>query len=100
MLKHLIKKIVGTKNERELKRLRPRVETINALEPEIRRLSDTDLKGKTTTLRERVATALPSTNGGGTDTEEESRADSEARKAVLEEILPGAFAWEISRPSL
>ena len=39
----LIKKFVGSKNERELKRLWPVVERINSLEPEMVKLSDDQL---------------------------------------------------------
>ncbi|HSB68963.1 MAG TPA: preprotein translocase subunit SecA, partial [Candidatus Methylomirabilis sp.] len=94
MFKMLVKKIVGTKNERELKRLRPRVEAINALEPDLQRLGDSDLRARTGTFRERVAAALATTNGGGGDGEEEedAKASSDALKAALDEILPEAFA--------
>ena len=47
MFKGLLTKIVGDANERELNRLRPIVERINALEPEFERLSDQELRGKT-----------------------------------------------------
>ncbi len=47
MFKQLIQKIVGTKNERELKRLRPRVEAINAFENEMRALRDEDFPVRT-----------------------------------------------------
>ena len=50
----LIKKIVGSKNERELKRLWPIVERINAMEPEISRLTDEQLRNKTAEFRERL----------------------------------------------
>ncbi|HEX2385491.1 MAG TPA: hypothetical protein VHL99_02940, partial [Candidatus Binatia bacterium] len=43
----LIKKIVGTKNEREIKRIRPIVERIAEIEPELAKLSDAELKAKT-----------------------------------------------------
>jgi preprotein translocase subunit SecA len=49
----LIKKLVGSKNERELKRLWPIVERINQMEPEIAKLSDEALRGKTAQFRER-----------------------------------------------
>ena len=51
----LIKKFVGSKNERELKRLWPLVERINQLEPEMVKLSDEALKGKTSEFKERYA---------------------------------------------
>ena len=75
MFKHLIHKFVGTKNERELKRLGPRVESINALEPEVRILSDAELRAKTAVFKERVAAAT-----------------DDDLAAILDEILPDAFA--------
>jgi len=51
----VIKKIVGSKNERELKRLWPVVDRINALEPEMARLTDEQMRGKTIEFKERVA---------------------------------------------
>ena len=51
----LIKKFVGSKNERELKRLWPVVERINLMEPEMAKLSDAALRGKTSDFKERYA---------------------------------------------
>jgi preprotein translocase subunit SecA len=53
MFSTLIKKIVGSKNERELKRLWPIVDQINNLEASISKLSDEQLRGKTTEFKER-----------------------------------------------
>ena len=50
----VIKKIFGTQNERELKRISPMVERINALEPAISALSDAALRDKTDELRSRL----------------------------------------------
>ncbi len=69
MFTKILSKIVGTKNERELKRLRPTVTRINELEPQIKRLSDTELKAKTQEFKERL-----------------SRGES------LDDLLPEAFA--------
>ncbi len=55
MFMKLVSKIVGTKNERELKRIKPMVAAINELEPKLKALSDDDLRGKTTEFRERIA---------------------------------------------
>src|SRR5712691_9441501 len=55
MLQTLLAKVVGTQNERELKRLRPLVGEINALEPSIQALSDEQLRAKTAQFRERFA---------------------------------------------
>jgi preprotein translocase subunit SecA len=55
MLDTLLAKVVGTQNERELKRLRPLVAQVNALEPSIQALSDEQLRGKTAEFRQRLA---------------------------------------------
>ena len=47
MLGKMIGKVIGTKNDRELKRMRKLVDKINALEPKIQPLSDEALKQKT-----------------------------------------------------
>jgi len=52
---NILKKIFGTKNERELKRLFEIVEEINRIEPIISSLSDEQLKSKTSEFRERLA---------------------------------------------
>ena len=54
MLQNVLKKVFGTQNERDLKRLQPMVPTINDRESALRALSDADLQGHTTTLRERA----------------------------------------------
>ncbi len=51
MLASLIGGVFGTKNERELKRMRKNVEAINALEPTISALSDAELLNKTAEFR-------------------------------------------------
>jgi len=53
MLASLIGGIFGTKNERELKRMRKIVDKINALEPTISALSDADLSAKTEEFKQR-----------------------------------------------
>src|SRR5258708_205750 len=55
MLDTLLAKVVGTQNERELKRLRPLVAEIGALEPSIQALSDEQLRAKTAEFRARIA---------------------------------------------
>jgi len=51
----LLSKVFGTKNERELKKMRPLVHKINLLEESMLSLSDLDLTAKTNHFRERVA---------------------------------------------
>ena len=53
MLNTLAKKIFGSANERFVKSLQPKLQQINGLETQLSRLSDEELKGRTTWLRER-----------------------------------------------
>lgn len=69
MFKGLFGKIVGDANERELNRLRPIVEEINAPEPEFEALTDDELRGKTDEFLKRLETG-----------------------ETAEELLPEAFA--------
>jgi preprotein translocase subunit SecA len=69
MMINFLTKVFGSKNERELKKLQPIVEQINALEPEIQAMSDDQLKAQTPSLKERVDNGEP-----------------------LDSILPEAFA--------
>ena len=54
MIGGLLKKIFGTKNDREVKALTKIVDQINALEPEYEKLSDEDLRHKTDIFKERL----------------------------------------------
>src|SRR3954470_21324072 len=69
MLDTLLAKVVGTQNDRELKRMRPIVAQVNALEPTIQALSDAQLRGKTDEFRQRLASG-----------------------ETLDDLLPEAFA--------
>jgi len=55
MFNEALTKVFGSKHERDVKRLRPQVAAINALEPEIQSLSDEQLKAKTSELRAQLA---------------------------------------------
>jgi preprotein translocase subunit SecA len=69
MIGQLLAKVIGTQNEREIKRLRPLVAEINALEPSIQPLTDEQLRGKTAEFRQRLADG-----------------------ATVDDLLPEAFA--------
>jgi preprotein translocase subunit SecA len=96
LINTLLGKIFGTKNEREVKRLQPRVEAINALEPEMRKLSDDELRGKTAEFRARVQERLSSIADepeADPDRQKEIEAErSLVLKEVLDELLEEAFA--------
>jgi preprotein translocase subunit SecA len=51
----MLKKIIGSKNERELKRILPIIQAINELEPKIRILSDKELQAKTLEFKSKLA---------------------------------------------
>src|SRR5881628_2354252 len=54
MIDAVLAKVFGTKNEREVKGMLPTVAAINALEPQLRELSDIDLAAKTIEFKERI----------------------------------------------
>ena len=54
MLGQLLAKVIGTQNDRELKRLRPLVDRVNSFEPSIKPLGDPELREKTVEFRERL----------------------------------------------
>ena len=70
------KRIFGTKNDREVKKLRPLVERINEIEAGLQSLSDDDLRKKTADWKAEFSTIE----------------DKEQLAAKLNEILPEAFA--------
>jgi preprotein translocase subunit SecA len=97
LLDTIFAKIFGTKNEREIKRLRPLLERINSLEPEMQRHSDAELRAKTDEFRKRINERLSQVQPEpeAEDENRSSRGPTErdrAVKEVLEEILPEAFA--------
>ncbi len=55
MLDRLLAKVFGTQNQRDLKRVQPTVVAINALEDTIKRLSDEEIRDRTTTFKEQLA---------------------------------------------
>ncbi|MBM4294139.1 MAG: preprotein translocase subunit SecA [Deltaproteobacteria bacterium] len=69
MISYLIKKIFGSKNDRELRRLAPIVDQVNALEPQFQALNDADFPAQTAKFKERLDNGEP-----------------------LDDLLPEAFA--------
>ena len=106
-----IKRIIGTKNEREIRRIRPYVDQINSLGPEYEKLSDGELRAKTEQLKKRfqeataqLRDALEAARAEASTADIERReelktqieeSDKELRETearVLEELIPEAFA--------
>src|SRR5258708_24911233 len=55
VLDTVLAKIFGTKNEREIKAIRPTIVAMNELEPQMQELSDADLAAKTVEFKQRLA---------------------------------------------
>jgi len=108
LINQLLGKVFGTKNERVIKALMPNVVAINALEPQMQKLTDAELRGKTDEFRQRIQEHMSRFGGNGNqaaaadaESEEENDLDRvkrigkeqhEALQEVLNEILPEAFA--------
>jgi preprotein translocase subunit SecA len=103
LINKLIGKVFGTKNERVVKSLMPRVEAINALEPQMQKLTDDELRAKTDEFRQRIQERLSGLSKSAPDAETEMEDDPdrlkqiekeqyEALQEVLDEILVEAFA--------
>src|SRR5499427_600116 len=83
MIDRVLAKVFGTQHERDIKKLLPRVQRINALEPSIKALSDEALRGKTAEFRARLAKTLEGVP------EDELKT---ARAKALDDLLEEAFA--------
>ena len=96
LINTLLGKVFGTKNERELKRLMPQVEAINALEPQMKQLSDEQLRAKTDEFRRRIQAriaTIPDEPEADPDRLKQLEDDRlKAIKEALDEILVEAFA--------
>ena len=76
MVAWILKKILGSKNQRELKRLMPTVRQINEFDEQFKSLSDDELRAKTASWKEEIS-KIP---------------DLQEQWMKLDEILPEAFA--------
>src|SRR5258706_4907495 len=86
MIQTVLAKIFGTRNERELKRMMPRIADVNVLEPQMAALTDEQLQEKTVEFRARVIAALE-------DIPEENVEERVAvEKKMLDDLMPEAFA--------
>ena len=76
MIGYIIKKVIGSRNDREVKRMRPIVDKINEIEASLQKLPEDELRDRTAKWKERL----------------HAIEDKEELKAALEEILPEAYA--------
>ena len=92
ILNKVAAKVFGTANERLLKRLWPIVREINALEPEMMKLSDDELRERTAKFREHVEQHLAGAELTGETLAEQKKSLRVALDEALDEILVEAFA--------
>ncbi|MBN1918022.1 MAG: preprotein translocase subunit SecA [Verrucomicrobia bacterium] len=107
MFSWVLKKIVGTKNQRELRRLKPLVGRINEIEREYQALSDDQLRAKTGEFKRRFHEAYDPVHAeferelsaAGDEPERKAEVRSRwkqrlraAEQAALDALLPEAFA--------
>ncbi|HEY0100964.1 MAG TPA: hypothetical protein VGB76_18710, partial [Pyrinomonadaceae bacterium] len=84
MIDKFLTKVFGSSNQRYIKSLQPMVVRINALEPEVKKLSDEEMRRRTEELKQFVAEAVADAKNPETRKQHEQDA--------LNEILPEAFA--------
>ena len=96
MIQRLIKKIFGTRSDREIRQLYPLVDEINKLAESLKDKSDQDIKNRSEELR---AELIDNNNKAKEHASKEFSDKSEQRKYILEQehkkleaILPEAFA--------
>jgi len=105
MFSWILKKILGTQNERALKHVRPVVAAVNALEPKISALSDSELRAKTDEFKAVVAEKYNVFKQDSAQLEELFRTTTspdekerlkkklrDQRNGIFADILPEAFA--------
>jgi len=81
----VVARFIGTKHERDIKKISPVVVQINALEPEMKALSDAEMRARTTELRAEVLKRLGDASPADTDYKEKLQ-------EALEQVLVPAFA--------
>src|SRR6516162_7512315 len=81
----VVARFIGTKHERDVKRIQPTVAAISALEPEMQKLADSDFVARTATLKAEVQERIKDLERGDPDYKKKLQ-------EALEPALPQAFA--------
>jgi preprotein translocase subunit SecA len=96
LIGNIISKVIGTSNDRELKRLWPIVSQVNALETAMQKLTDAELRAKTDEFRQRIKEAVQRAAPNDIEEQQDESTANAKRDPVLEEaldeVLPEAFA--------
>src|ERR1700723_964866 len=67
VIDNVVARFIGTKHERDVKRIQPLVEAVNALEPEMKQLSDEELGARTLALKAEVQARMEGVEGDDPD---------------------------------
>jgi preprotein translocase subunit SecA len=95
MIDKVLTTIFGSKHERDVKRMIPSVRHINSLEPEISKLTDEELRGKTAEFRERLRPVVEALDVRRKEVPRDEPAYKGAQadlQDALNDLLPEAFA--------
>ena len=105
MINFILKKIIGTQNERLVRTLRPLVDEINSHEERIAKLSDSELRAMTDKFRAAIASSLRDhrdeikeceevflSSTSPDEKEKLKRRLRDAKNKIFADILPEAFA--------
>jgi len=90
IIDNVVARFIGTKHERDIKRIQPIVEAINALEPEMKKLADSDITARTAALRAEVQERMQGVEEPG-----DPQFKEQYKKQVLDALEPAivpAFA--------
>jgi preprotein translocase subunit SecA len=85
ILDSVVAKFIGTKHERDIKKLQPIIAAINAREADVQRLSDEELKARFQALKPRVQEPLK-------DADPADSGFRELMQSALEPVIPEAFS--------
>jgi len=95
MIDKFLTMLFGSKHERDVKAMLPIVAQINALEPQISKLTDDELRGKTQQFRERLRPAVEALDAAKKEVPRDENVIAAAKadlQDALNDILPEAFA--------
>src|SRR5271163_3717935 len=95
IINSVVARFIGTKHERDVKSLNPVVEAVNALEPEMKKLSDAELSAMTPKLKAEVQARLADLDPADTDYKQR------LREATEPTLIPAfALVREVGRRTL
>jgi preprotein translocase subunit SecA len=92
IIDNVVARFIGTKHERDIKKIKPFVEQINALEPEMQKLADSDFTARTAALKAEVAERMKGVEEPAPTEPSEKEQYQKAVQEALEPAIVPAFA--------